>query len=141
MPEAKFDQMIQLVNEITSLWSELQKSIDESLEAEEITEQMEDRCMMIKTKIAQRKQLAKEMIGERFNCNSAIVKVLLGVPTLDLLKRQSPIIISNLRNVWHDAFIALSELAGNLKIQAEEKKSPTKTKATKGLLGRVLRRG
>ena len=135
MKDDKIDFKIQLINEITSLWSELQKAVDEGLEAPDITEQMEDRCMVIKTKTAQRKQLAKELIGDQFNCNAAMVKVLLGLPTLDLLKRQSPIIISNLRNVWHDAFIALNELAGNLRIQKEEQVRGSKGK--KGVFARL----
>jgi|GEM_PF-2198348 len=138
MKDDKIDYKIQLVGELITLWSELQKVIDEALEAPDITEQMEDRCMTVKTRIAQRKQLAKELIGEAFNCNAAMVKVLLGIPTLDLLKRQSPIIISNLRNVWHDAFIALNELAGNLRIQREEQaKSGKSGKSKKGVFARL----
>ena len=136
MKDNKLDFKIQMVNELVTLWSELQKVMDEGLEAPDITEQMEDRCMAVKTKIAQRKQLARELIGELFNCNSAIVKVLLGVPTLDLLKRQSPIIISNLRNVWHDAFIALNQLSGNLRIQKEEEEKGGKGKGKKGVFAR-----
>lgn len=126
MSDKKLETQIQLINELTALWVEFQKEIDEALEVPEVTEALEDRCMATKTKIAQRKQLAKELIGDAFNCNGPIVKVLLGVPTLDLFKQQSPIIISNLRNVWHDAFIALNQLSGSLKIQRDEGKSSSK---------------
>lgn len=135
------DLKIRLVTELISLWTELQKDIDDGLESPDISQQMEDRCMAIKTKIAQRKQLAKELIGDQFNCNSAMVKVLLGIPTLDLLKRQSPIIVSNLRNVWHDAFIALNELAGNLKIQRDEEGGSSKGKPKGKGLKRLFSRG
>jgi len=133
------ERKIRLINELIVLWQELQVEIDDSLECPEIDDEMEDRCMGTKTKIAQRKQLAKEMIGSEFSCNGAIVKVLLGVPTLDLLKRQSPIIIANLRNVWHDAYIALNQLSGSLKIQLSEESKGEKKKGG-SLLGRLFGR-
>lgn len=139
MADSKMELKLRLVNEIIALWQDLERQIEQALESPAIDTELEDRCMATKTKIAQRKQLAKEMVGEEFNCDGAIVKVLLGVPTLDLFKSQSPIIIANLRNVWHDAYIALNQLSGSLKIQMTD--SPKKDgKKKSSFLGRLVGR-
>jgi len=139
MPRSKIDLKIRLVAEMIQLWQELQLEIDAALESPHVDEESEDRCMAHKTKIAQRSQLAKEMLGGDYTCHGAVEKVLLGIPTLDLFKRQSPIIVANLRNVWHDAYIALNQLAGNLRVVKETTGSSSKAKGGsffKRLLGR-----
>ena len=119
------DRKHKMIIELIGLWQEFQSEMDDAVAAPQIEDELEERCMRTKTRIAQKKQQAKELLGEQFNSNSAIVKVMLGVPTLDLYTRQSPILISNLRNVWHDAFIALNQLAGTLKL--EKSKVPVKS--------------
>ena len=131
MIDKKAEFKLRLVSELITLWQELERQVEEGIESPVVDDELEDRCMATKTKIAQRKQLAKEMIGEQFTINGAMVKVLLGIPTLDLYKRQSPIIIANLRNVWHDAFIALNQLAGSIKIQMSESKDSGKKKGSR----------
>jgi hypothetical protein len=128
--EEQYAKKIELVEELTGLWVQLQKDMDEALESPEVSQQLEDRCFKVKTQIAQLSQLASEWIQE-YNSHSAVRKVLLGVPTLDLLKGQSPIVISNLRNVWHDAFIALNQLVGSLRIEMEEAQTGGKKKKSK----------
>ena len=139
MADSKKELKIQLVNELIQLWLELQYEIDECMESSEITPQMEEKCMHTKTRIAQRKQMAKDLIGEDFSCNGGMTKVLLGIPSLDLLKDQSPIIVSNLRNIWHEAFIALNQLAGNLKLEKDYGGGTERKK--KSLLGKLIGRG
>jgi hypothetical protein len=138
MADTKWRLKLRLVNEISRSgknWSGRRTGVGKP----SIDTELEDRCNGAKTKIAQRKQLPMKCRDE-FNCDGAIVKVLLGVPTLDLFKNQSPIIVANLRNVWHDAFIALNQLAGSLKIQMTD--SPKKGGKTKkgSFLGRLTGR-
>jgi hypothetical protein len=141
MADKNLDRKLRLVNELIILWQELQVEMDAALEAPAVDDEMEDRCMATKTKIAQRKQLAVELMGQDFSSGGGIVSVLLGIPTLDLFKRQSPIVISNLRNVWHDTFIALNQLAGNLKIQAQEEGKGGSQKKSGGIFGKIFGRG
>ena len=84
---------------------------------------MEEEFLKLQSRIAMRKQILACALGEDFGVGGDVMKVFIECPSLDTLQSESPIKINSIKGQWHEAYIAMSKLLGQLKERrAEEAK-------------------
>ena len=106
------------------MWMEFFRQMEEGLKAPILTQEIEMEFLKLKTRIAVRKQMLVNSLGERFGVGDDAIKVIYEAVSLESLRKEMPIRISNLKTQWHEAQIALNRLIGALKeeiTQADEK--------------------
>lgn len=129
----QFDPVSKQCAEFGSMWREYFQKLEAGLEAGELSAEMEDEFLRLKCRIAMRKQYLAGMLPEHFTMGEDAMKVLTESPSLDALRNESPIKINSIKGQWHEVFIALNKMMGQIKERkAEESK--------KGFFAKVLKR-
>lgn len=119
MIDRKLEHAIQEVQEFIVLWNNFFLVLEEASRSEETLgwdEQKDTEFLKMKAQIAYRKQVLLDSLGkDDFNMAGDVKKVLEMCPSLDILSGESPIKINTIRGLWHEVFIALNKLVGQLK--------------------------
>jgi len=119
MIDKKLEREIQEIQELIGLWNTFFQILEAATRSEEPLgwdEQKDTEFLKLKAQLAFRKQVLIDSLGkEEFSMAKDIKKVLTMCPSLDILSGESPIKINTIRSIWHEVFIALNKLIGNLK--------------------------
>lgn len=119
--------------EFSSLWRELFQKLEAGLKAQELTPEMEDEFLKLKSRIALRKQMLVNVLADEFTVGDDAMKVLIESPSLDAMRNESPIKINSIKGQWHEVFIAVNKMMGRIKEKKVEE-------AKKGFLAKVFKR-
>jgi len=117
------DPSYKQVSEFVSMWRDFFQKLEKGVAAPVVTPEMEEEFLKIQSRISMRKQMLASILGEDFGMGSDVMKVLIECASLDSLQSESPIKINSIKGQWHEAYIAMSKLLGQLKERrAEEAK-------------------
>lgn len=112
----------QRFNEMISLWQKYINLFDKATETEEYSHEQQDEFLKLQLDITRRAQLLRIAVPENlFDVWKDMKKLLLQTPTIDILKKEAPIKISNLRSIWHEVSISLKQKQGHLHAVLQEK--------------------
>jgi hypothetical protein len=114
---AKMDpsQALEEVGRFLQMWREFFRQMDEGLKAPILTQEIESEFLKLKTRIAARKQVLVNSLGERFGMGDDAMKVMYEAVSLESLRKEMPIRISSLKTQWHEVDIAVNRAIGALK--------------------------
>ncbi len=101
------------------MWRELFRQMVEGIKAPILTQEVESEFLKLKTRIAVRKQILVNALGERFGMGDDAMKVIYEAVSLEALRKEMPIKISTLKTQWHEVEIALNRLIGTLKEEVQ----------------------
>lgn len=119
--------------EFAGMWRDFFQKLEAGVKAPELTPEMEDEFLKLKSRIATRKQLLVNLLPDDFNMGDDTMKVLIESPSLDALRNESPIKINAIKGQWHEVFIALNKMMGQIK----DRKA---VEAKKGFLSKIFKR-
>jgi len=120
MIDKKLEQEIKDVQEFTVIWNDFFQMFETGLMSEEWDEETDAKFLKLKAQIAFRKQVLLDSLGgDEFGMAKDIKKVIAMCPSFDLLRGESQIKISTIRSMWHEVFIALNKLIGQLKARQQ----------------------
>lgn len=112
----------QRFNEMINLWQKYINLFDLALETEDYSHDQQEEFLKLQLDITRRAQLLRIAIPENlFDVWKDMKKLLLQTPTIDILKKEAPIKISNLRSIWHEVSISLKQKQGHLNAVLQEK--------------------
>jgi hypothetical protein len=105
------------------MWRDFFQKLEKGIAAPVVTPEMEEEFLKLQSKISMRKQMLSCTLGENFGMGDDVMKVLIECPSLDSLQNESPIKINSIKGQWHEAYIAMSKMLGQIKERkAEEAK-------------------
>jgi len=112
----------QRFNEIINLWQRYINLFDKAIETEQYSHEQQEDFLKLQLDITRRAQLLRIAIPENlFDVWKDMKKLLLQTPTIDVLKKEAPIRLSNFRSMWHEVSISLKQKQGQLNAALQEK--------------------
>lgn len=117
----------QRFNEMMNLWQKYINLFDKAMETEEYTHEQQDEFLKLQLDITRRAQLLRIAIPENlFDVWKDMKKLFVQTPTIDILKKEAPIKVANLRSIWHEVSISLKQKHGHLNAVLQEKEEEKK---------------
>jgi hypothetical protein len=127
------DPVFRQAGEFGAMWRDFFQKLEVGIKAPDLTAEMEEEFLKLKTRIAMRKQILLRLLPDDFSMADDIMKVLIESPSLDALRSESPIKINAIKGQWHEVFIALNKMMGQIKDRKAEE-------AKKGFFAKLLSR-
>ena len=115
--------LVQRLQELAKLWQKYMDIFTYSMQ-HEIDEEKQKEFLNLQLEITRRAQFLSSAIpNSLFDLWKDMKKLLVQTPTLEILKNEVPIRISNFRSLWHDTSIALNQKQGQLRTLLEERET------------------
>lgn len=117
------DPVYKQVGEFVSMWRDYFQKLESGIGAPVVTAEKEEEFLKLQARIAMRKQILQNALPDNFTMGDDVMKVMIECPSLDALQNESPIKINSIKGQWHEGYIALSKMLGQIKERkAEEAK-------------------
>lgn len=117
----------QRLQEMIKLWQKYMEYFSQGLESEELSSEAEKDFRGLQVEITRKCQYLSAAIPENlFDLWKDIKKLIVQTPSLEILKKEVPIRISNFRSQWHEVSIALNQKQGQLRTYLEDRERGAK---------------
>ncbi len=114
-------------NEMIKLWKKYMILFDQAVAADDYSKELQEEFCKLQLEITRRAQFLRVAIPENlFDVWKDMKKLFVQTPTIDILKKEAPVRLSNFRSIWHDVSISLNQKQGHLKAVLVEKEEEKK---------------
>ena len=120
MIDKELEKKIRQTKEFMQLWMKFHELFKSALKSDSISQQEEDDFLETKSKIARRYEALKNSIGPDSHYDDRTFDVISQVLSLKSVVSVSDISLGKIESDWHNSYILLNRLLGDLESQKED---------------------